>query len=83
MLEYIDRKGFMGADVASRAVQMYNVQNRKRIEFPDPHEMPSHEQSNESQGPLRLNNFLINYRAKQMKQRNTKTGLSLDIICRD
>merc|ERR1712198_481436 len=38
MLEYIDRKGFMGADVASRAVQMHNIQTRKRIEFPHPHE---------------------------------------------
>ena len=26
------------------------------------------------QGPLRLSNFLVTYRAKQMKQRNTQTG---------
>ena len=73
MIEYIDRKSFMGADVASKAVQMHNVQTRKRIEFPEAHEMPS--QSKEFlQGPLRLSNFLVTYRAKQMKQRNTQTG---------
>ena len=73
MIEYIDRKSFMGADVASKAVQMHNVQTRRRIEFPEAHEMPS--QSKEFlQGPLRLSNFLVTYRAKQMKQRNTQTG---------
>jgi len=71
MLEYIDRKGFMGADVASRAVQMHNIQTRKRIEFPHPHECSK--TSVEDHGPLRLNNFLVTYRAKQMKQRNSKT----------
>jgi len=72
MIEYIDRKNFIGADVASKAVQMHNVQTRKRIEFPEAHEMPS--QSKEFlQGPLRLSNFLVTYRAKQMKQRNTQT----------
>merc|ERR1712083_110351 len=71
MLEYIDRKGFMGADVASRAVQMHNIQTRKRIEFPHPHECSK--TSVEDHGPLRLNNFLVTYRAKQMKQRNSQT----------
>lgn len=73
MIEYIDRKSFMGADVASKAVQMHNVETRRRIEFPEAHEMPA--QSKEFlQGPLRLSNFLVTYRAKQMKQRNTQTG---------
>ena len=78
MLEYIDRKGFMGADVASRAVQMHNIQTRKRIEFPHPHECSK--TSVEDHGPLRLNNFLVTYRAKQMKQRNSKTGKKMKIM---
>eukprot|EP00091_Calanus_sinicus_P008234 TRINITY_DN2001_c0_g1_i2.p1 TRINITY_DN2001_c0_g1~~TRINITY_DN2001_c0_g1_i2.p1 ORF type:complete len:164 (+),score=46.21 TRINITY_DN2001_c0_g1_i2:157-648(+) len=73
MLEYIDRKSFMGADTASKAVQMHTVQNRKRVEFPNAHEMPSSALTVDSFGPLRLDNFLTTYRAKQMKQRNTKT----------
>jgi len=73
MLEYIDRKGYIGADVASKAVQMHAVQNRKRIEFPNAHEAPRHDQCTDTNGPLRLSNFLVNARAKQMKQRNTKT----------
>jgi len=73
MLEYIDRKNYMGADVASKAVQMHNVKTRKRIEFPDAHQAPSHDQCTGIEGPLRLDNFLINFKAKQMKQRNTKT----------
>merc|ERR1712112_697362 len=56
MIEYIDRKSFMGADVASKAVQMHNVETRRRTEFPEAHEMPA--QSKEFlQGPLRLSNF--------------------------
>merc|ERR1712189_154139 len=40
-------------------------------EFPHPHECSK--TSVEDHGPLRLNNFLVTYRAKQMKQRNSKT----------
>ena len=80
MLEYIDQKGFMGADTASKAVQMHTVQNRKRVEFPNAHEMPSSALAVDSFGPLRLDNFLTTYRAKQMKQRNTKTGLNTMLL---
>ena len=76
MLEYIDRKGYMGAESASKAVQMHTVLNRQQIVFPNAHEQKQTMEDTTS-GPLRLGNFLTTYRAKQMKQRNTKTGLNM------
>jgi len=74
MLKYIDRKSFMGADVASKAVQVEHIRNRQRIEFPHPHEMTNNKVTGGADnGPLRLGDFLVTFRAKQMKQRNNKT----------
>eukprot|EP00092_Neocalanus_flemingeri_P031518 GFUD01034229.1.p1 GENE.GFUD01034229.1~~GFUD01034229.1.p1 ORF type:complete len:160 (+),score=35.02 GFUD01034229.1:84-563(+) len=69
MLEYIDRKSIIGEDVASKAVRMHTVLNRKQVVFPQAHEVSE----DCSSSALRLGNFLTTYRAKQMKQRNTKT----------
>merc|ERR550532_554222 len=66
MLEYIERKGIMGLD-QSMAIQKSAAASRTSVEFArrTRDDVPS--------VALRLDNFLEVYRARQIRQRNTRT----------
>jgi len=73
MLEYIDRKSYMGDNLASMATKKLIVMNRIPVELPNAHEVTQCGTDVVSFGPLRLGSFLNTYTAKQIGQRNQKT----------
>jgi len=71
MLDYIDRKTLFGAD-HNLAAMKHNVKTRPEVKMPNACDLAMRSSATTT-GPLRLENFLNTYRAKQLKQRNTKT----------
>ena len=73
MLEYIERKGILGQD-GSLAVQKSAAATRTRVELANCVDFARRTRDDVPSAALRLGNFLDVYRARQIKQRNIRTG---------
>ena len=73
MLEYIERKGILGQD-GSLAVQKCAAATRTRVELANCVDFARRTRDDVPSAALRLGNFLDVYRARQIKQRNIRTG---------
>ena len=73
MLEYIERKGIMGLD-QSLAIQKSAAASRTTVELANCVDFARRTRDDVPSVALRLENFLEVYRARQIRQRNTRTG---------
>ena len=73
MLEYIERKGLMGED-SSLAIQKSAAASRTSVELANCVDFARRTRDDVPSAALRLGNFLDVYRARQIKQRNVRTG---------
>ena len=78
MLEYIERKGILGQD-GSMAIQKSAAATRTTVELANCVDFARRTRDDVPSVALRLNNFLEVYRARQIKQRNTRTGERSDV----
>ena len=78
MLEYIERKGILGQD-GSLAIQKSAAATRTTVELANCVDFARRTRDDVPSVALRLNNFLEVYRARQIKQRNTRTGERSDV----
>ena len=73
MLEYIERKGILGQD-GSLVLQKNHAATRTSVELANCVDFARRTRDDVPSAALRLGNFLDVYRARQIKQRNIRTG---------
>merc|ERR1711892_422438 len=76
MLEHIDKKVYMESlgldgDMKKR-VEMFTLLSRNTVVLPTSSEVSQMSCADLNEGPLRLTNFMNTFRAKQLRERNTK-----------
>merc|ERR1711935_598306 len=78
MLEHIDKKVYMESlgldgDMKKR-VEMFTLLSRNTVELPTSREVSQMSCADLNEGPLRLTNFMNTFRAKQLRDRNSKSA---------